>query len=138
MTEQKQRAFYFRRQHKRRAIDIPVGTICRDQGYFETALELSEGGILVRSDFEYRVGDSAELCFFIPEVSFVAELAEVVYVIDCHSSSRLVGLRFPKPSEEAAASIRTYVDLEITKTNITPFRRKDSDLIYGSKAQRSR
>jgi Tfp pilus assembly protein PilZ len=133
----KGRAFYFRRVHKRRPVDVPIGSICHGQGYFERALELSIGGLLVRSEFQYKIGDNVEVGFFLNEKDFVAGITEVVYVIECNSESRLAGMKFSDASPTSLEAIQRYVDTDARQTRIVPFRSKDSDLIYGSPSRHS-
>lgn len=104
------RAFYFQRQYKRQLVELSVGSICNDQGFFETALQVSEGGLLIRTQFRYKVGDQPELGFFLPNGELVSGLGQVVYVMSTNvKDAVLAGVSFTQIDEQMRRAIRNFV-----------------------------
>ena len=76
---------------------------------FETALELSEGGMLIRAQGHYKVGDRCTVNLLVPGGSFISTAAEVAYILDEPGGERQYGLRFLEPSTHVKIEIREFV-----------------------------
>ena len=76
---------------------------------FETALELSEGGMLIQAHGNYKIGDKCTVNLLVPGGSFISTAAEVVYVIEESGGGRQYGLRFLEPSTFVRIEIREFV-----------------------------
>lgn len=113
------------RRFERCRIDAPVACL-RDEGLcFETAVEISEGGMLMLVQHDYKIGETLDLRFFIPGQMSVAIRGEVAYAMDSLSfgpfPSKHVGIRFLDNPETLAPSLRTYIS-KVTAHDRSPTR----------------
>jgi hypothetical protein len=98
MDHKHETSYSAQRRYKRRKFITPVGLWIGGRFVIEKAVEVSEGGILLRvdagADTPLRVGDMFELQFFLPRGNFISAQAEVVYLLEPDSGEHYVGFRF--------------------------------------------
>ena len=77
---------------------------------FETAAEISEGGMLLKMNEPLPVGTRVELRFFLPQDIFVSANAEVGYKLEPQENVHFVGLRFHDITDEMKKRISDFVE----------------------------
>lgn len=100
--------FTEKRRHKRHPLDTQVGILDRGAFSFETSVEISEGGMQLKTFKPLAVGERIEIRFFLPFGPFVSATCEVVYNYEPHLRQYYAGLRFVEIAPELVSSIRTY------------------------------
>ncbi|RYZ73194.1 MAG: PilZ domain-containing protein [Proteobacteria bacterium] len=96
------------RRYSRGTYTCPVA--CFDEAHlsFATGLEISEGGLLISADADYKIGEILQVRFFIPGTASYEANCEVAYVVKS-TNDRFAGLRFVETNEQLKASIREFV-----------------------------
>ncbi|MES2965622.1 MAG: PilZ domain-containing protein [Bdellovibrionota bacterium] len=97
------------RRFKRRKLVGRVAVVMEGRLRFETAAEISEGGMLLRMKEPMAIGTSLELRFFLPNDVFVSAHADVGYKLEPHEGVHFLGLRFVELSEEMRERISRFV-----------------------------
>ncbi len=99
-----------KRRFKRRRILVQVGIVYRGDYFYETACEISEGGMLLRVTNEYGVGDMIEVCFVADSGDLIEERVEVVYRLKGPDRSEYIGVRFTDISPDNKKMIHNLVE----------------------------
>jgi c-di-GMP-binding flagellar brake protein YcgR len=97
------------RRYKRRKLVGRVAVVMDGRLRFETAAEISEGGMLLRTNEVLPVGSRVELRFFLPQDVFISAHAEIGYKLEPHEGVHFLGLRFLELSEEMRDRIAQFV-----------------------------
>ena len=98
------------RRHERCKIQMAVASLCNNRLHFDTALEISEGGMLMKTSQAYRVGDLIDLSFVLPKGGCVTARGEVCYTLEPTPGWYAAGIRFLFTSPYAPLAIRDYVN----------------------------
>lgn len=98
------------RRHKRKKLIGRVAVVLDGRLSFETAAEISEGGMLIRAKGPLPIGTALELRFFLPQDVFVSAHAEVGYKLEPHEGVHMLGLRFVELSEDMRNRIAQFID----------------------------
>lgn len=102
------------RRYQRCQIDAPVACLRPGGLCFETVVEISEGGLLMLINHDYKIGEILDLRFFIPGQMSIALRGEIAYIVDSLSMgptvARHAGVRFVDSPATLAPSIRSYID----------------------------
>lgn len=97
------------RRYKRKKLVGRVAVVLEGRLRFETAAEISEGGMLLRTKDPLPVGTAVELRFFLPQDVFVSARAEVGYKLEPHEGVHMLGLRFLRLPEDMRSRIAQFV-----------------------------
>lgn len=100
------------RRYSRGPFSAPIACVHESRVTFETAVEISEGGLLVSTSSDYKIGEILKLSFFIPGVTSFEADCEVTYLVNSSGqalSAGFAGLRFLESNEHLSASIREFV-----------------------------
>jgi hypothetical protein len=98
-----------KRRFRRHKIDAQVAVISLGRMRFDSAIELSEGGLMIKSLRRYKIGDRLEICFFLADGDFINTTGEVAYSLEPEPGDHHAGVRFVALAPQAAARIRAYV-----------------------------
>jgi hypothetical protein len=98
------------RRFTRSKIQMSVASLHDNRLNFDTALEMSEGGLLMKTSKAYRVGDHLDLSFCLPRGECVTARAEVCYTLEPTPGWYAAGVRFLFTSPFAPLAIRDYLD----------------------------
>lgn len=109
MSDKEPTSFENRRQYKRCKVSLQVGVFQHGQFNFNVAVEISQGGMLLKCPVEYRVGTCIEMCFFIPGAAFTMAVGEIAYKLDPIDGVHYAGVRFLQPSAFTQQLIASYV-----------------------------
>jgi len=110
MSEEVESRYSPVRRYKRRKLVGRVAVVIEGRLRFETAAEISEGGILLKMNEPLPVGTRVELRFFLPQDVFVSAQAEVGYRLEPHEKVHFVGLRFHDITDEMKKRISNFVE----------------------------
>jgi Tfp pilus assembly protein PilZ len=105
--------YAIQRRFKRRNLKCRIGIFLRDDFFFAEAIEISEGGTLLKTPYPIEAGSNIELHFMIPgRINFLAVKGQVIYRIGSRAgdSSNEIGVAFEHLSREVRAVIAEFVD----------------------------
>lgn len=98
------------RMFPRLKLETPVACMLAGRLAFETCVEISEGGLLMKINRDYRVGEVLELRFFIPGSDSFSVTGEIAYLVDSVTDgplpSKHAGIRFVDPPDRLRFHIR--------------------------------
>lgn len=109
MSDKVMTTFDDRRQHRRCKVGLQVGVFQHGQFNFNVAVELSQGGMMLKCPVEYRVGTCIEMCFFIPGAAFTMAVGEIAYKLAPIEGFHYIGVRFLQPSAFTQQLIANFV-----------------------------
>jgi c-di-GMP-binding flagellar brake protein YcgR len=109
MDDKPQTQHHQRRRYRRRKFSTPVGLWVGERFAIEKAVEISEGGALLRVQKPLETGRVYELQFFLPEGGFISAQAEVVYQLEPNTSEYYLGIRFINIPLRFQTLIREFV-----------------------------
>lgn len=101
-----------RRQHKRFRTSLHVAVANNYSLAFETAIEVGQGGMLLRTHGLPILNQNLELRFFLPNKEFVFIKGEVVYRLK-HENQYYAGVRFTSNSAELTQWLSQLKDLQL-------------------------
>lgn len=95
------------RQYKRKKIQGRAAVFKGATFYFETVVEIGQGGMMLRAKKSYEKSQCIEISLILPNDGFVSSMCEVLYSFET-PEGRFYGLRFLDLSQEAKLAIRSY------------------------------
>ena len=101
-----------KRQFKRRNLKCRIGIFLHNDFFFAEAVQISEGGLLIRCPHHVEAGTAIELHFMIPgRIDFLALKGRVIYKLAGRNeeSASEIGIVFEGLSKEAKAIISEFV-----------------------------
>lgn len=98
------------RRFKRCRFISPIAVLCSGSNLLERCVEISEGGMLIRTDFHVPMGQKLELTFVLPDGEFVATRGDTVYSFEPQRGEIYVGIRFSANDFHGRESIRKFVE----------------------------
>lgn len=103
--------FSYRKQRRfrRRPITVQVEVTRGGEFHIQDAVDISEGGLLLRVFTDYKIHDRVNVGLVIPGENYVHALAEVAYLLEPSPGIQFVGLRFVQTSTGDQTSIRRFI-----------------------------
>jgi PilZ domain len=97
------------RQNKRYKISLRVAVAKHSTLLFETAVEISKGGLLLKTNSLPMLYQILELRFFLPNREFVSVKGEIVYLLKVEGQ-HYAGIRFEDSNPELDQWLTEYAD----------------------------
>lgn len=99
-----------KRRFDRRKCSTKVGVLVGGHFSFHEGVEISEGGMLLRANASFVVGQTIELNFFVPDGTFATASGEIAYAFELSPTEHFFGIRFVETTLPARMEIRLYVE----------------------------